>query len=63
MEIRIAGVVEESFVDGPGIRFAVFVRVVRTTARTATIPKHTISAAGALSIQTVFLNNVPKIPL
>lgn len=26
MEIRIAGVVEESFVDGPGIRFAVFVQ-------------------------------------
>lgn len=26
MDIRIAGVVEESFVDGPGIRFAVFVQ-------------------------------------
>lgn len=26
MEIRIAGVVEESYVDGPGIRFAVFVQ-------------------------------------
>lgn len=26
MEIRIAGVVEESFVDGPGIRFTVFVQ-------------------------------------
>ena len=26
MEIKIAGVVEESYVDGPGIRFAVFVQ-------------------------------------
>lgn len=26
MEIRIAGIVEESYVDGPGIRFAVFVQ-------------------------------------
>ena len=31
--IRIAGIIEESIVDGPGFRFVVFTKVAKGTAR------------------------------
>ena len=39
--IKVAGIIKESVVDGPGIRLVVFAQGVSTIVQAVIIPKHT----------------------
>ena len=45
MEIRIFGLADDSIVDGPGVRYTVFVRAARITAPAAIVPRRMTSPA------------------
>lgn len=63
MEIRIAGVVDESTVDGPGIRYTVFTQGCLHNCFGCHNPKtHPLNGGQALEIDTI-ISNIKKDPL
>lgn len=54
MELRIAGTVGESIVDGPGFRFTILRRAVHTAVRVVTIRRHMILMVALSLTQTGF---------